>query len=361
MVLKYLLVLLSDSSASFCYYPSQKAEIPKGIAVANSHKKDNAFHISDEKPTEIYYNEKQHLISLDHLKKTVVFALKNNLKVNFLYPHFLLDEAYTKVIEEVEHIKIIPFDAKIFNEDAILIIDSKDFPTTLDLENYTHQNFILKLQKKDLKKLDTMILALLAKSARINLVLMDVENYEEKEYAIYEKQLEKITRNLIQYQNQNAIPELNFLTDRIDLNQMNNCQAGIQHLTIAPNGKMYLCPAFYYENPSEDLGEIKNEIFIKNSRLLELNYAPICRICDAYQCKRCVYLNKKLTLEINTPSSQQCITSHIERDASRRILEKLQKMHPDFNPQITIPQLNYRDPFEIVKGNPQKIATLNHP
>ena len=60
-------------------------------------------------------------------------------------------------------------------------------------------------------------------------------------------------------------------------------------------------------------------------QLLELKYSPICRICDAYQCKRCVFLNKKLTSEINTPSSRQCRLSHIEREASRLFLQKLKE------------------------------------
>ena len=120
--------------------------------------------------------------------------------------------------------------------------------------------------------------------------------------------------------------ELNFLTDRLYLFNMNNCDAGIKHLTIAPDGRFYLCPGYYHDKNNNALGDLNNGYLIKNQKLLQLKNAPLCSNCDAWHCKRCIYLNQKLTLEVNTPSSRQCIVSHIERNSSRVISDKLRKL-----------------------------------
>lgn len=114
---------------------------------------------------------------------------------------------------------------------------------------------------------------------------------------------------------------------------MNNCNAGYESITLAPNGKFYVCPGFYQDD-MYDVGSLDDGLKIKNQHLYELRFAPICRTCDAYHCKRCIWLNKKTTFEVNTPSKEQCIISHLERNASRIL-------SPD-----GISEINYLDPFE---------------
>ena len=76
-----------------------------------------------------------------------------------------------------------------------------------------------------------------------------------------------------------------------------------------------------------------------------MEYAPICRHCDAYQCKRCVWLNRRMTHEINTPSHEQCVAAHIERNASRQLLQNIRR-HGEFLPEIgEIKEIDYLDPF----------------
>jgi len=321
MKFNYLLVVLSNSSISFCYYNSASA------------------------------SSKKELISLDALKKTVVFALKNNLKVNFLFPEFLPDKNYLNLIEEVEHIKIVPFALHKHFEHSIIVFESDQIPNNAQLKKVKDGNFILRLKKDDLTNLYSITKQFVPFCKRLNLILTDIEKYNSKDYDEYQTQLKKISAYVLKLKTN--IPELNFITDRIALSQMNNCNAGLNHLTVAPNGKLYICPAFYYENKEESLGEISNDIRVVNQKLLELENSPICRICDAYQCKRCVYLNKKTTVEINTPSAQQCILSHKERESSRILLNELFKNNPENNKFKVISELDYEDPFEYLKKNPQ--------
>ena len=140
---------------------------------------------------------------------------------------------------------------------------------------------------------------------------------------------------------------------------MHNCEAGIGNITIAPNGKFYLCPAFYYDeqmgisnrmnyrtkDASRSVGDMENGLKIPNKQLLELGHAPLCRICDAYHCNRCIWLNQKLTWDNNTPSRQQCIISHLERNAARDL--QLQLKEAGYQVTNEIKEITYLDPFEV--------------
>jgi CXXX repeat peptide maturase len=330
-MLKYLMIMIGESSVPFCYYENKTGN-------KNTVK----------------------LISYENLKKAVIFALKNNLKVNFLYPDIKLEKKYDRLIDEVEHIKIIPVKLHKTYKDSILVIESDDLSSDSLLKNLKDENIIFRLRYEQLNKLYSYLNKLIPKCRRINLVLLDIERYGEKDFDEYRHQLEKISKKIFKLKDKKNLPEMNFLTDRLTLEQMNNCDAGLNHLTVTPNGKLYLCPAFYHNDENDTLGEISNDIKIKNKQLLELKYSPICRICDAYQCKRCVFLNKKLTAEINTPSSQQCRLSHIEREASRLFLQKLKETSVSITGFKDIPEIDYNDPYENAKKNKFTISEFKN-
>ena len=81
---------------------------------------------------------------------------------------------------------------------------------------------------------------------------------------------------------------------------------------------------------------------IKNESLLNLEHSPLCKLCDAYHCNRCVWLNQKLTYDINTPSHQQCVISHIERNSSMLLSAKMRNIGVDVD---VINKIDYLDPF----------------
>jgi CXXX repeat peptide maturase len=86
----------------------------------------------------------------------------------------------------------------------------------------------------------------------------------------------------------------------------------------------------------------------RNPHLLQLRHAPICSRCDAYQCRRCVYLSQLMTGELNTPSRQQCVAAHLERNASRRLLRRLRPFLRNSDEMPEIPEIDYLDPLELV-------------
>ncbi|MCB6675385.1 hypothetical protein L0N23_03615 [Bacteroides intestinalis] len=96
------------------------------------------------------------------------------------------------------------------------------------------------------------------------------------------------------------------------------------------------------------IGDLENGLDIRNSQLYRLSHAPLCRHCDAYQCKRCIWLNRKMTLEVNTPSHEQCVTAHLERNASRDLLQEIRKSGR-FLQGREIMEIDYLDPFDVRK------------
>ena len=329
-MLKYLLIILGNDSTSFCYYKNKT-------------------------------EKKSEFIPVNTLKDAIDFANKNNLFINFLCGNERLPDKYEKLIDSIDHVKIVPLSLGNAYDNSMIIMESGEMDSISGLKKVSNSNIILRLEKKDLSRFSEIFNSLSGKFKRLNLNLIDIYDYTAEDIEEYKKQLEKISENVISKYKKNESFEMNFLSDRLLLNKMNNCNAGIEHVTIAPNGKFYICPGFYYDDVKDDIGDIKNGINIKNGQLLDLNNAPICSICDAYQCKRCVYLNKRITMELNTPSFQQCVLSHHERNASKRILDILKNTpgFTSFDNINLIEEINYVDPLKVLTGEVKK--QLNEP
>ena len=56
-----------------------------------------------------------------------------------------------------------------------------------------------------------------------------------------------------------------------------------------------------------------------------------------------------MTNEVNTPSHEQCVVAHLERNASRLLLSALRRQIREFLPGQDIKELVYLDPLDIRK------------
>jgi uncharacterized protein len=189
---------------------------------------------------------------------------------------------------------------------------------------------------------------------RVNLTIEDVEKWTLYNIEKYEEELDKLSQYLLETVKdmgsyaEGLHYEVNVLTDLLYLRKMSNCDAGTETITLAPNGKFYICPAFYFDNENSFVGTIETGIRVKNEYLLTLEHAPICRACDSYHCKRCKFLNKKLTNEYNTPSKIQCMISHIERNCTQKLQNAMKNEGCTFFKRH-IPEIDYLDPLEKIK------------
>jgi len=326
-MINYLIVPLDQASTSFCYY-SNPSSVPKNSKI-------------------IPYNT---------LNSIVKYASEHSLLINFLYGYEPLDEKYDKLIAKSQHVKIIPVTIlDHYPDEEVMVVINKDELELVESikDNFTH-NLILRLPKSQLKKLAEYVELLMNKCRRLNLSLIGINEYKTNDLEEYEKQLDLIYDIVEDHYLSGHSVEVSFMSDRILLSGMNNCDAGLTHLTVGHNGKFYLCPGFYYDDTKSSVGDLNSGFNIKNPQLLQLDHAPICRNCDAFHCKRCIYLNQKTTLELNTPSHEQCVISHLERNTSKKLLDELNTRLEVFYDKEPIPEIEYLDPFDLVKTTPGK-------
>jgi len=343
-MLQYLVILLDDTSVAYCHA-------------------DNPL-------------KERNLIPLETLKKAILFGMKQNLMIQYVFPDYALPKEYSEVIESIDNVKIYPVGCKPVtgiedeSESNVNVANNVDFfvpkkdvaaiseteMTTMKMATVVRLPFSEMLKQKD------EIAKLFASGSRINLCITDVEQFKDEQIETYKQVLKEWNAVLLNLYKHGQSPQFNLLTDRMMLDKMHNCDAGVSNITLAPNGKFYLCPAFYYDEqtkvdnqlnhhqPTSDnsVGDLENGLDIPNPQLLKLDHAPLCRNCDSYQCRRCIWLNRKLTWDLNTPSRQQCVMSHLERNASRDLLNDIRKIG-EFMPQIDIKEINYLDPFEVRK------------
>lgn len=278
---------------------------------------------------------------IEILKKGIRFGMMENLMIQFVYPEKALPQDYYDTIETIDHGVIAPTGCPI---DADVVV----FNDWNSLENFEFSGvgtFVIRTELDSLLERRNALFSILSRITRINIVLTDIDKFKEEDFGRYDEFLSELREVLKKLYLQSYKPQCNLLTDRIDLNAMNNCNAGIDSITLAPDGKLYLCPGFYYDG-EDAIGNLDDGIKIKNQQLLRLDHAPLCRICDAYQCKRCVWLNKKTTLEVNTPSHEQCVVAHLERNQSRLLLAELQERGL-YGKKQEIKEISYIDPFDV--------------
>ncbi len=309
--MQYLVILLDDTSVAYCHA-------------------DNPL-------------KERRLMPLDTLRKAICFGMKQNLMIQYIYPDYDLPEEYNTLIESIDHVKI-GRDVRVYN----------GVPASV-----AGKNVVLRLMIGEFIAGQYDIAALLPQVERLNICLTDIAAFRDEQAEDYKKALETLNAVLVNLYKKENPTQVNMLTDRLVLTEMHNCEAGTGNVTVAPNGKFYLCPAFYYDeqmgisnrmnhstkDASRSVGDLDSGLQIPNKQLLELDHAPLCRKCDAYHCHRCIWLNDRLTMDANTPSHQQCVLAHLERNASRELQQMLAAQGLHTGNEIS--EIDYLDPFDV--------------
>lgn len=310
-MIQYIVILLDDTSTSYCHYTNEKAD--------------------------------RRLIPLQTLKDGICYAMKENLNIQFVYPNYKLPKEYLAAIDSIDHTDIYP--AEMSDNADVVVFDS-----LIAAKDYVFKEevaYLIRTDKVSLFNEYKIIGEILDKVTRLNVVTTDIETFTEDDFMAYKSLLSNLAERVEQIYVSGKSPQLNLLTDRIMLEKMNNCGAGDTSVTLAPDGKFYVCPAFYLSADGYTIGDLVNGLEIKNSQLYRLDHAPLCRRCDAWQCKRCIWMNLKTTLEVNTPSHEQCVVAHLERNASRKLLIDIRKHGKFMSGSEDIKEIDYLDPFDV--------------
>lgn len=328
-MIQYLVILLDDTCTSYCHYQNRKTE--------------------------------RKLISMEDLKSGIFFAMKENLMIQYVLPDYELPKEYKEVMNSIDSHLFVPSVCEDKNAiEAADVIVFHDWTSLSYWEFEQSKSYVLRTSKHDYFDRYLVLKIAIEKASRINIVFTDVETFTDADFDKYQQTLETLSLTITKEYAKGRYVQFNLLTDRMMLNEMNNCGAGDTCLTLAPDGKFYVCPAFYYDGVCDGketslgdvcqkgypVGSLKDGLDIKNPQLYKLDHAPLCRNCDAYQCKRCVWLNRRTTLEVNTPSHEQCVMAHIERNVARKLLTDL-RTFGEILPEQEIKELDYVDPFVL--------------
>lgn len=273
--------------------------------------------------------------------------MKENLSIQFVYPNSPMPKTTESIIESIDHIKIVPEsidDDTILASADIIVTDSFDLSGKL-----TDKIYVVRIDYATLLNSVDNLKRLIKRSRRVNVVLSNTAEFQ-KEYIEPYRSFLNVMADFItdEYLHGNNL-QFNLITDRMMLSEMNNCNAGDESITVSPDGLFYPCPAFI-GNKQFLCGNIVDGFQAPNIQLYRKENAPICKICDAYHCKRCVWLNNLLTHEINTPSWQQCYMAHLEREASKKAIESIRSKIPNFLSGISISDLEYLDPYTKIES-----------
>lgn len=312
-MLKYLVIPLTDDAVSFCHYKRKKTG--------------------------------GNLIPLDTLRESILWSMKENLIIQFLYPDHEVPPVYKEVIDTIDNIKIVGSsceDIEVLQSADIIVLDTWAASTQFELEHSRH--YVIRTTKDELFNNMPALKNILKKTDRLVVALTDIDKFQDSDFDKYRTFLESLIPVVKEEYLKGHYLHFNLLTDRMLLDRMNNCNAGCENLTLAPDGKFYICPAFYLEG-SKSVGNLKDGLDIKNPQLYRLDHSPICRICDAFQCHRCVWVNVNTTLEVNTPSHEQCVIAHIGRTASRKFMNELRELGVSVTDK-DIDEIDYLDPFD---------------
>lgn len=95
-MIQYLVILLDDTSTSFCHYSNNRKE--------------------------------RNLMPIEILKAGIIYAMKENLNIQFVYPCYELPEEYLNVIDNIDHTNIQPVD-NAENGDVIVLDGIADTET----------------------------------------------------------------------------------------------------------------------------------------------------------------------------------------------------------------------------------------
>lgn len=288
-MLRYLIIMLDASAPSFCYYPDP----PSG---------------GDKMPLEV-------------LRKAVFFAQTHAMGVNVL----CAEPPAKEMLEELDKINHIIIGPPSITCDFVWNIPILNAGEDLSaFAGNPDKNVILRTSMASLPNLPEAVRTLKGKFRRLNVIITDEWKMTTAQVAHFQEILNDVGRYADGVQ-------ISLVTDRGMLDKPSHCDAGVRHLTVAPDGRFYVCPGFFLEDPDDSCGSVDEGVYIPLEELYRLDHAPICRVCDAWQCKRCVWMNRKRTLEVNTPSRGQCITSHVVRNHALKD-----------NPTP------YLDPFELI-------------
>ena len=159
-MLKYLVILLDDTSTSYCHYDVEDRE--------------------------------KNLIPLNVLKEGVLYAMKNNLKIQYILPSYTLPQDYIETMESMFNDKIGPIDQKL-PLSAIVINGLKSInPNMMD----GSMQYVIRTTISDFFENYGILKELFTLGISANIVFIDVESFTEDKIETYRTVLTELVNSV---------------------------------------------------------------------------------------------------------------------------------------------------------------------
>jgi len=306
------------------------------------------FHMSDQSVNYCMSpktTEGNRYLSYENFKKGLAFARNNFYSPIIVYDNKELPAEYEVELKSFEAKRIKPL--SLYNENdnnTIYVVDVNDVITGQSINAKMIQ---LRILPEELEQLPALCERLFASVEKINLIIDGWDRMTSDELETYEKSLESISELILQCFRENKIKQLDILTDIFLTKEMINCNAGVKSYTLAPTGDFYLCSGFY-QNGLEPVGDLETGINSHNKNY-KLENSPLCKKCENYQCKRCIYDNVIKTREYNVATELQCRLRYVEKKVSKSLQDEINKINNQTRFSYnTVEYTGYIDPLDQI-------------
>ena len=210
---------------------------------------------------------------------------------------------------------------------------------------------IVNVYKENIHETSNFIGKIKENYSRINLIIKDIQHWNEKDVENYSNELDKLIKIIVEIYKNNEVIDINVLTDIFELQEHNRCSSGVYTYALAPNGKIYMCPAVYFSDDRKHIGSIEDGILEDFKEKFKSKNLVICGKCDSYHCKNCKFVNEMMTEEINMSPRIQCLISNLEKEKSY-ILQQILIDNNIIDVKHIINYIHhnmYKDPIEYFK------------
>lgn len=211
-------------------------------------------------------------------------------------------------------------------------------PFTIYINSEGGDNILFSVTRESLCGLGEQLINKILTVRRIVLIFPDFIDWNIDDLRRYENEMKIYLRYIIEKKLYDT--SVNVINDLIVTNSIRNCNSGITNFTVAPNGRVYYCAAFYYNKT--DMGVSLDSVM--RDELCEFNRASLCKLCNNVTCRRCIYHNKMVTGELSVPSKIQCLFMDINRNLSYELYIELK--HDNIRIRNHIQKNVFADPME---------------
>ena len=171
-------------------------------------------------------------------------------------------------------------------------------------------SIIITINRSILNGFDEIVIQAAKLYRRINIFVQDIEEMNANDMAMYQIGLDKIISELSKWSHK---PVINIFNDCYRY-----CEAGVTSLTLAPDGLIYLCPAFYFNQLKHTaVGTIHDDYFSYSApKTAKKESTAIVSEKEAIY-SNCIYNNYICTTELNIPSEQYVRIEKINQNQAK--------------------------------------------